>query len=671
MYSMDKNFMDAWEEDYRDDVRVKATVGSHTYTSDDGTIDDMELTETIGDGDTLPVGQSGSSELLLTLAGVDPDGLSGTTVRAYVAVGDSTWCPLGVFRVDGITSDDNYETIKLTCYDAMYYADKIDYESNLVFPALLSDVLSEVNSRTGLSMESSMSSLPGFTVAKEPSGYTCRQMYGFIAGVLGGNARISRTGKLQFATYAATSAVSIPGTSQYDDGGKLNHNNELKVDGLNIVCGGETWQYSGGADDAVAEYDASAAQDRSVLLKVYANDDGTHYAEVTGTGAMMDWANKSSVPWKAYFPTLASISFGEGVTSIGAHTCNCWPYDGKNLTSIMIASTVETIGASAFYFCSEITYVRIGDGVKTIGDSAFSACSKLASVYLPSSLQQIGNHAFDYCRLLGKLNPVVLPSSCESIGDWAFSVCTNLGKIQFGSGLKSIGVSAFSLCEALEKIDLSGCTGLESIGTGAFQGLNIVSVALAGSVAIGSSAFSGCENLRNIQLGQCKSIDYLAFSGCSALSALVLPATLESIGNSAFKGTPIEALIIPASCTSLSTSTFDGASSLKKLSGSGKYSGYSGILYDGTVLFRVPEAYSTTSVSAKAGTTGVGYGCCKNVAAVTAISLPATLKTISGSAFSNSSITSISIDLPENKISGSPWGATGATVTWTGGEDDG
>ena len=673
MYSMDDKFMSAWETDYRDEVKVKATVGSHTYTSDDGTIDDMELTETIGDGDTLPIGQSGSSELLLTLAGVSPDGLSGTTVKAYVAIGDSAWCPLGVFRVDSISSSDNYETIKLTCYDALYYADRIDYESNLVFPTTLAKVLDEVNSRTGIKNDSSII-VPGFTVLKEPSGYTCRQMYEFIAGVIGANARMSREGLLQFASYAQTSAVSITGDVQYDDGGQLNHNNELKVDGLNIKCGNDTWQYSGGSDASIETFDASAAQDRSVLLDIYQNEDGTYMAEVTGSGPMMDFSGRDAVPWNKYLGALVSISFGDGVTSIGAHTCNCYG-SGSSLTSVIIAGTVESIGADAFYFASELTYVRLGDGIKTIGRRAFGNCAKLDTVYFPETLETIGDYAFYSDSLLGKLNNIALPSSCTSIGAYAFYGCKNFYRIQFGSGIKTIGDAAFIGCALIKRIDLSGCNSLESIGKNAFQKLNIETVMLAGPVAIGGYAFDGCTSLKSVQLGQCVSIGDKAFNGCTAISAMLLPSTLESIGYAAFSGTLIEALTIPASCTNIAGGlydAFDGANSLKQIAAAsgGKYNSYSGVLYDDTTLFRVPYAYAGTSLPVKSGTTGIGSYCCKDVAAITSASLPDSIKTMQGNAFTKSAITAITIALKEGSISGAPWGATGATVTWTGGGEN-
>lgn len=51
---------------------------------------------------------------------------------------------------------------------------------------------------------------------------------------------------------------------------------------------------------------------------------------------------------------------------------------------------------------------------------------------------------------------------------------------------------------------------------------------------------------------------------------------------------------------------------------------------------------------------------------ITVINIPSTIKSIGENAFKDSNLTKITIDRKANAISGSPWGATGATVSWTG-----
>ncbi len=86
------------------------------------------------------------------------------------------------------------------------------------------------------------------------------------------------------------------------------------------------------------------------------------------------------------------------------------------------------------------------------------------------------------------------------------------------------------------------CEGVKvvSINMAAFRDCNITSVAIPPSVrSIGSQAFLDCKNLRRVELFDgLRSIDYHAFSGCTALKTISLPASLTSVSSTAFVDTP-------------------------------------------------------------------------------------------------------------------------------------
>lgn len=65
-----------------------------------------------------------------------------------------------------------------------------------------------------------------------------------------------------------------------------------------------------------------------------------------------------------------------------------------------IPSGVETIGASAFKYCTGLTSVIIPDGVTGTKHSTFHTCTKLTSITIPASLTTLFNQTFQSCQSL-------------------------------------------------------------------------------------------------------------------------------------------------------------------------------------------------------------------------------------------------------------------------------
>jgi len=64
--------------------------------------------------------------------------------------------------------------------------------------------------------------------------------------------------------------------------------------------------------------------------------------------------------------------------------------DGKEITDLVIPSSVTSIGGYAFYRCSGLKSIIIPNGVTTIGVSAFYGCSGLTTITIPKSVTSIG-----------------------------------------------------------------------------------------------------------------------------------------------------------------------------------------------------------------------------------------------------------------------------------------
>ena len=123
---------------------------------------------------------------------------------------------------------------------------------------------------------------------------------------------------------------------------------------------------------------------------------------------------------------------------------------GKTDTQYTIPDSVTSIGSHAFYECSSLESVTIGNSVTSIGYNAFYECSNLKSVVIPDSVESIGDGAFGGCS---SLESVTIGNSVTSIGSYAFYECSSLESVTIGNSVESIGSNAF----------FSGCSSLTDV----------------------------------------------------------------------------------------------------------------------------------------------------------------------------------------------------------------
>ncbi len=154
-------------------------------------------------------------------------------------------------------------------------------------------------------------------------------------------------------------------------------------------------------------------------------------------------------------------------------------FNYRSLTSVVLPSTIESIGSFAFERNSFLALDLSGcTSLKSIGDNAFSSNS-IGSLdfYNCTNLISIGNYAF----------------SSNSIGSLDFSNCTNL---------TSIGNSAFS-SNSISSLDFSNCTNLTSIGDYAFSDNLLTALDLSDCstlLFLGDHAFYGNNSLTGYHL---------------------------------------------------------------------------------------------------------------------------------------------------------------------------
>ena len=93
----------------------------------------------------------------------------------------------------------------------------------------------------------------------------------------------------------------------------------------------------------------------------------------------------------------------------------------------IIPNTVNTIDATAFLNCKNLTTVVIPEGVRTIDMSTFRDCSGLTTMTIPGSVWYINNYAFRGCSNLTKVT--IHKSQISSFMIGVFDGCSSLTSI--------------------------------------------------------------------------------------------------------------------------------------------------------------------------------------------------------------------------------------------------
>ena len=263
--------------------------------------------------------------------------------------------------------------------------------------------------------------------------------------------------------------------------------------------------------------------------------------------------------------------------------------DCTALTSIEIPASVETIGNTAFSDCSSLATVTFekGSRLKTIGNNAYYRCTSLTSIEIPASVETIEKKAFMHCSSLATVT-FEKGSQLKTIAgdsyDGAFSDCTALTSIEIPASVETIEATAFSDCSKLATVTFEKGSQLKTIGGGysssshfgtysdyygAFSDCSsLTSIEIPASVeTIEATAFSDCSKLATVTFekgsqlkiiggGYSSSYYYGAFLGCSSLTSIEIPASVETIEATAFKR-----------CSKLTTVTFEKGSQLKIIGG--------------------------------------------------------------------------------------------------------
>lgn len=274
----------------------------------------------------------------------------------------------------------------------------------------------------------------------------------------------------------------------------------------------------------------------------------------------LTYAEGTKTAFQAGFKTITSVVIPSSVTSIGELA-----FDGcTKLTSITIPNSVTSIDGWAFRNCTSLTSVIIPNSVINIGESTFSGCKSLASVSIPNSVTSIGESAFVDCNVLTSIN---IPNSVTSIGFHTFLRCYNLTSITIPNSVTSIESCAFEDCTGLKSVTIPN--SITSIGYGAFAYCySLESINIPNSVTkIDSRTFYYCSHLKTFIIpNSVTSIGADAFYNCLSLASIQIPSSVTNIGNEVFYNcSKLTSVTIPNSVTNIGDRVFYGCTSLTEL----------------------------------------------------------------------------------------------------------
>ena len=301
-------------------------------------------------------------------------------------------------------------------------------------------------------------------------------------------------------------------------------------------------------------------------------------------------------------------------------------YDYANIESLKITGVLNDVDFLFIYrMMPNLKNLDIAEvNITALPIQAFYKSTNVENLILPNTLITIGEEMF----YQSKLKTVVIPANATTIGNSAFEQCASLISIDIPANVETIGTAVFWGCSSLTTVTFEKGSQLKTIGGGssyygAFSYCTaLTSIEIPASVeTIGASAFKGCSKLATVTFekeSQLKTIGggysepnyYGVFSDCTALTSIEIPASVETIEAAAFiNSSSLTSIEIPASVETIKASAFKGCSSLATVT-----------FENGSQLKTIEGGYPSSGTFA-------------DCTALTSIEIPASVETIEAAAF--------------------------------------
>ena len=225
-------------------------------------------------------------------------------------------------------------------------------------------------------------------------------------------------------------------------------------------------------------------------------------------------------------------------------------YDYANIESLKIIGVLNDVDFLFIYrMMPNLKNLDIAEvNITALPIQAFYKSTNVENLILPNTLITIGEEMF----YQSKLKTVVIPANATTIGNSAFEQCASLISIDIPANVETIGTAAFKGCSSLTTVTFEKESQLKTI-SGGYSNPNyygvfsdctaLTSIKIPASVkTIEEAAFKGCSSLATVTFekgSQLKTIggdSYSsgAFSDCTALTSIEIPASVETIEAAAF-----------------------------------------------------------------------------------------------------------------------------------------
>ncbi len=216
----------------------------------------------------------------------------------------------------------------------------------------------------------------------------------------------------------------------------------------------------------------------------------------------------------------------------------------RNDTAFVVPPTIKTIDESAFRSNWKLRSVIISNGVETINENAFYS-SQIKSVVIPQSVTTIKREAFGGCNYLESikvLNPTPITLTSEVFPNTAILYVPAGSKDAYENANYWKNVSEIKEYIPSSVIQFADAT-VKSIcvnnwdysGDGELDEDEAKDVIELGTQFSGNTEITSFDELQYFT--NLKHITASAFSGCTNLASIKVPASLTKIGQNAFQNT--------------------------------------------------------------------------------------------------------------------------------------